>query len=330
MSPEQVEGKDADARSDIFALGAVLYEMATGKRAFEGKSAISVASAILEKDPEPISKVQPLVSPALEHLLQRDGRYLAVQGNPGSDLWRYDLTRGVHTRLTFDPGMHSFPIWSPDNKWVAYVSVKNIGSDIFRKLADGSGAEEPLIVSSKNKVLSDWSVDGKYLLFLQPNDDNRGNGIWAMPLDGDRKPFPLVQTPFNNGNPAFSPDGKRVAYSSDESGRIEIYVVSFPKPAGKWQVSLEGGTNPQWNRKGTEIFFLTSTDNRLMSAQIDGKGGQFVVGNLKSFFMFSGSVALQPWFAPAPDDSKFIAPAPTAEDQPPLTLITNWTAEPIK
>jgi Tol biopolymer transport system component/tRNA A-37 threonylcarbamoyl transferase component Bud32 len=330
----KVSGEPAPVADQVlFDVGiwrGVFDASSTGELIYEQGSAMAATRlAWFDRSGKQISTVE--VPTGYQSMaLSRDGRYLAVQGNPGSDLWSYNLTRGVHTRLTFDPRIHSFPAWSPDNKWVAYVSAKNGENGILRKLADGSGVEEPLILSSKNKILSDWSADGKYILFLQPNDDNRGNGIWAMPLDGDRKSFPLVQTPFNNSNPTFSPDSKWIAYGSDESGRNEIYVVSFPKPTGKWQVSLEGGQNPQWSSKGKEIFFLTSTDNRLMSAQFGGKGDQFVVGNVKSYFMLSGTVAIQPWFAPAPDGNKFIAPAPTGENQPPLTLITNWTAEPIK
>jgi eukaryotic-like serine/threonine-protein kinase len=259
--------------------------------------------------------------------LSRDAKFLAVQGNPAADLWSYDLARGVHTRLTFDPANHAFPAWSPDDKWVAYVSGKNNKNDIFRKPSDGTGAEEPLIVSPQNKNLSDWSPDGTYILFIQPGASNQGSEIWAMPLAGERKPFPIVQTPFNNSGAVFSPDGKWVAYSSDESGRNEVYVTSFPNPAGKWQVSLDGGANPQWSSNGKEIFFLSANDNRIMSAQVGSKGSQFVVGKVQPYFRLSGTAQIFAWFQPAPGGEKFLAPAPTAENQPALTLILNWPAE---
>jgi|HubBroStandDraft_6_1064221.scaffolds.fasta_scaffold00155_19 hypothetical protein len=259
--------------------------------------------------------------------LSRDAKFLAIQGNPASDLWSYDLERGVHTRLTFDASNHSLPAWSPDDKWVAYVSVKNNEGDIFRKASDGTGAEEPLIVSSLNKVLCDWSPDGNNILFVEPAAGNQGTEIWAMPLAGERKPFPLVQTPFNNGAAVFSPDGKWIAYTSDESGRSEVFVTSFPKPAGKWQASLDGGQTPQWNSNGQEIFFLSNNDNRIMSAQVSSKGSQFVVGKVQPYFRLTGTAQTFSWFQPAPSGDKFVAPAPTDDTQPALTLTLNWPSE---
>jgi eukaryotic-like serine/threonine-protein kinase len=259
--------------------------------------------------------------------LSRDAKFLAVQGNPASDLWSYDLDRGVHTRLTFDSASHTLPAWSPDNKWVAYVSVKNNEGDVFRKPSDGTGAEEPLIVSSQTKVLCDWSPDGNYILFVQPAADNQGSEIWAMPLAGERKPFPLVQTPFNNAAAVFSPDGKWIAYTSDESGRSEVFVTSFPKPLGKWQASLEGGQTPQWNSSGKEIFFLSNNDNRIMSAQVSSKGNQFMVGKVQPYFRLTGTAQTFSWFQPAPGGDKFMAPAPTDDLQPALTLTLNWLSE---
>ena len=258
--------------------------------------------------------------------LSRDAKFLAVQGNPAADLWRYDLDRGIHTRLTFDPTNHSLPVWSPDNKWVAYVSVKSNESDIFRKPSDGTGNEEPVIVSPQNKVLCDWSPDGNYILFIQPGASNQGTEVWAMPLSGERKPFPIVQTPFNNGAAVFSPDGKWIAYTSDESGRSEVFVTSFPKPVGKWQASLDGGQTPQWNSNGKEIFFLSANDNRIMSAQVGSRGSEFVVGKVQPYFRLTGTAQTFSWFKPAPGGEKFLAPAPTEENQPALTLILNWAS----
>jgi Tol biopolymer transport system component len=260
--------------------------------------------------------------------LSPDGRFLAVQGNPATDLWNYDLARGIHTRLTFDSATHAYPAWSPDDKWIAYVSIQGSGAGdkICRKRADGSGAEEVLWESPKNKVLSSWSPDGKYLFFIQSNDGNAGSGIWALPVEGDRKPFSVVETPSQTTDGAVSPDGKWFSYSSAESGRSEVYVIGFPKPAGKWQVSLDGGSNALWSKDGRTIFFLSVT-NRLMSTEVNGKGSEFSVGKARSYFILPASVATQPWFGTSPDGKRFVSPAATTENQPPMTLVTNWTAE---
>ncbi len=258
--------------------------------------------------------------------LSRDGRFLAVQGNPAADLWKYDLERGVHTRLTFDSAIHQFPVWSPDGRWLAYVSNKSGSNDIYRKPADGTGSEQPLLINGKNKILSDWSADGKYLLFSQVGETQRALEVWAMPLDGDRKPFPVVQSSFSNVPALFSPDGKWILYQSDESGRPEIYVTTCPKPAGKWQVSTNGGLGPQWSSDGKEIYFVAANDNRVTAVQVSTGGNEFVIGESKLLFRLSGTAQIYSWFTRSPQGDKFLAPAPTGDSQPPLTLTTNWTA----
>jgi Tol biopolymer transport system component len=260
--------------------------------------------------------------------LTRDGKGLAAQGNPAtSELWAYELSRGTRTRVTFDAWAHTFPIWSPDKKWIAYVAVNPAGgSRICRKLADGSGDEEVLYDSAKTKATTDWSPDGKYIVYVEPNGNLQGSGIWALPVEGDHKPFPVLQTPFVNLNARFSPDGRWIAFQSSESDRPEIYVVSFPKPAGKWQVSLEGGMAPQWTNDGSHIYFISTTTNQIMAADVSTKGNNFSVGGVKMKFPLTGSATLV-WFAPSPDGKRILAPAPTNEHQPPITLVTNWTAK---
>jgi serine/threonine protein kinase/WD40 repeat protein len=253
--------------------------------------------------------------------LSRDRKFLAVQGNPSTDIWNYDLARGLHTRLTFDPVTHTAVVFSPDDRWVAYTALKQGANNIYRKAADGAGSEEPLLVSPKNKYLTDWSPDGKYILFEQPGEGNQGSDIWALPLGGDRKPFPLVQSPFNNAEAVISPDGKWMAYSSDDAGREEVYVTSFPQAAGKWQVSQDGALTPRWSVDGKELFFVSYKDNRLMAAQVSGNGGQFAVGAVKPYFQLP-----VPALFAAPGD-KFLSVFLPEKSQPPLTLITNWTAE---
>ncbi|HVP44535.1 MAG TPA: protein kinase [Terriglobales bacterium] len=255
-----------------------------------------------------------------------DGRYLAVQGNPSTDLWIYDLERGVHSRLTFEPMSRQFPIWSPDGRWVASLTFLPPASFIMRKRADGIGPEEKLLESKAIMAVCDWSPDGKHILYAQATENGAASWIWALPLDGDRKPFPLVQTPFYNAPAVFSPDGKWIAYQSNESGRPEIYVTTFPQPSGKWQVSTNGGYTPKWGRDGKEIFYIASGDTRVTAVPVRAKAGQFTIGEAKPLFRLSGTAQLFSWFEPSTRSDKFLAPAPMGENQPPLTLITNWTA----
>ncbi|MGA8491000.1 MAG: hypothetical protein WB711_11285 [Terriglobales bacterium] len=153
---------------------------------------------------------------------------------------------------------------------------------------------------------------------------------WAIRRDlGDAfgrgaQAFPDRADTVNNGAAVFSPDGKWIAYTSDDSGRSEVFVTSFPRPVGKWQVSLDGGQTPQWNSNGKEIFFLPTSDNRIMSAQVGSRGSQFVVGKIQPYFRLTGTAQSFSWFQPAPGGDKFMAPAPTEEIQPALTLTLNW------
>ncbi|HKS73907.1 MAG TPA: protein kinase [Terriglobales bacterium] len=180
-----------------------------------------------------------------------------------TDIWVFDIARKVRTRLTFGPVQNSFPIWSPDGKWIAYSSARNGKDQIFRKRADGSGGEELLLEDHTGLVTTDWSRDGKYIIFsrgpILANDEE----VWALPLEGDRKPFIVVP----HGTNAFatdgmlSPDGRFLAYTSSESGQMQVYVIPFLKGQGKWQVSRENSSLPQWSRDGNTLYYFASNSS---------------------------------------------------------------------
>jgi Tol biopolymer transport system component len=150
------------------------------------------------------------------------------------DIWVFEFTRGTMSRLTFDPKRETWPVWSPDGRQIAF-SANGSGTDqLYRKFADGSGNEEQLTQGDSNKELTDWSRDGRLLIYAEP-DPKTGEDIWALPLGGNRKAMPIVQTPFSNGAGQLSPDGKWIAYHSNESGHFEIY---------SWQISTAGGGSP--------------------------------------------------------------------------------------
>ncbi len=183
-----------------------------------------------------------------------DGKKIATDINAANDdVWLYQISRGTLTRVTFAGGNNNFPLWSPDGKYIVYNAEKGKAPNIFRRPWDGSGAEERLTSDPSTQTPLSFTPDGKMLSFEQNGD------IWILPLEGDRKPFPFIHSPANEGNGTFSPDGRWMAYTSNESGKNEIYVTAFPKREGNWQISNGGGTTPIWSRDGKELFFVNSS-----------------------------------------------------------------------
>ncbi len=205
--------------------------------------------------------------------LSPDGQKLATTIQAANDdIWVYHILRKTLTRFTFGGGNSSFPIWSPDGKHVVYAAERGTVVDIFRKPWDGSGAEERLTNGLSVSEISSYAPDGKAVAFVQNGD------IWILPLDGDRTPKPFLSSAANEATPRFSPDGRWLAYSSNESGNDEIYVVPYPRREGKFQISSGGGAVPFWTRDGKELCFMTSSaQNRrrraggtIMAVQITG------------------------------------------------------------
>ncbi len=187
--------------------------------------------------------------------LSPDGKGLAGRlGGANTDIWAYSLERGALSRLTFRDGEDESPVWSGDGRKVAYSSQLTEGRILFWKNADGSGAEETLWKGGYHTHASSISRENKFLLFTDYGPLGKGD-IWVLPLEGERKPRPFLQTPANEFDGRFSPDGKWVAYSSDESGQLEVYITAFPGPGGKWQVSTGGADSPVWSPNGRELFF---------------------------------------------------------------------------
>ena len=206
-----------------------------------------------------------------------------------TDIWVLNLSRGVADRLTTDPAFELMPVWSPDGKRMAFTSNRKQagGSEHMRlyvRSVTSIGNDELLVRSDENSNTnpSDWSPDGRFILFVKCKTDC---GIWALPMDGDRIAFPVVETAFNETNPQFSPDGKWIAYQSNESGGVEIYVQPFPGPGRKTRVSGDGGIQARWRRDGKELFYL-APDNRLMAVpiQLDAPADSVDVGTPAPLF----------------------------------------------
>ena len=191
-------------------------------------------------------------------------------GNPrGPDIWILDLDRGIPTRLTSDVSLN--PVWSPDGKRIVFSSQRNGHYDLFVRAADGTGNEELVLHSDQDKFANfpAWSPDGRYLIYTVI-DPKTKDTLWILPMEGDRKPFVFLRTPFNENGASFSPDGRGISYLSDESGRAELYVRPFAPPGsassstgnsseGKWRISKDGVTSEgMWRQDGKELIFENS------------------------------------------------------------------------
>lgn len=185
-----------------------------------------------------------------------DGRFVAahLQGDQ-NDVWVADVVRGTLTRISYDTGEDETPEWSPDGRTVAWAASRSdLMRGIFRRPADGSGSEELVWRLDKHAHVRDWSPDG-HTLVLEIQDPVLNNDIWRLSLDGTPTSTVFLQTPFNERNSRLSPNGRWLAYVSDESGRDEIYIQSFPQAGSKLQVSSSGGDQPVWSRNGRSLFF---------------------------------------------------------------------------
>ena len=201
--------------------------------------------------------------PSMTHLaLSPDGRWLAVAGQEGGneDVWIHGVERPTKTRLTFADGFDRGATWSPNGRDIAFASTRNGQLDIFSKPADGSGKAVPLVATPLGEFVTDWSTDGQYLLYDRHQPGATLADIWYLKRKPDGSgfdPFVFLETPFQERAGKFSPDGRYVVYASNETGQYEVYVRSFPSGEGKWQVSVNGGSQPRWSRDGKEIWFLS-------------------------------------------------------------------------
>jgi Tol biopolymer transport system component len=246
-----------------------------------------------------------------------------VSGN--SDIWLLDLARGLPSRFTFEAATEDDPVWSPDGSTILFSSTRNGRFDLFRKISSGAGNEDLLSKSETDKDGTDWSADGRFVLFDQAGSSG-GTDIWILPLFGDGKPYPLLQSPFSEYQGHFAPDGKWFAYTSNESGRTEVYVQSFPPSGGKWQVSTGGGAQPHWRRDGKELFYI-ATDRKLMAVDVKF-GSTFETSAPKALFQTQVVRYEAPnRYVVIGDGRRFLVNSPVEEvSQTPITVVLNWTS----
>jgi Tol biopolymer transport system component len=157
-----------------------------------------------------------------------------------ADIWLLDLTRGATSRFTFGPARNFSPLWSPDGERIVFASERDGRSNLYQKAANGAGKEELLVGSDEWKRPRDFSRDGRFLAYSSFHPKTKTD-VWLLPLSGDRKPFPFLQTQFDELDPQFSPDRRWMANASDESGKYQVYVQPVPAGGGKRQISTAGG-----------------------------------------------------------------------------------------
>jgi eukaryotic-like serine/threonine-protein kinase len=254
------------------------------------------------------------------------GDRIALQIDTGmNDIWVLDLARNVRTRLTFGPVSNTYPVWSPDGKWIAYTSDRNGHSNLYRKLSDGSGAEELLLTDDQVTVASNWSADGKTLFYSRGRAGSNWE-VWALPLEGERKGrlvIPHSGSSFSNMG-QLSPNGHWLAYSSNESGTSEIYVVAYGGGQGKWQVSTYEGTQPRWSKDGKELYFANDISRVLSAVPVKEANGALQFGAAQA--LVTTPATQQFIFDVSPDGKKILLNVVAQQVNQSVTVITSFPA----
>jgi Tol biopolymer transport system component len=255
------------------------------------------------------------------------GRSVAVDktdmGSLNIDIWTYELQRDSAKRLTFDPAIDAVPVWSPDASRLVFSSNRQLLFGLYVKDSDGAHDEKSIVQEELADIPSDWSRDGKYILYC------RGTDLWFVTFP-ELKSSQFLQAPSVLSNGQFSPDGKWVAYASNETGKWQIYVTSFPEGRGKWQVSTGGGEQPRWRGDGKELFYL-SLDRKMMAAPVT-TGTHFDAGAPVVLFQ---STPRQPVmvhdlfvYDVSRDGQRFLINTQVKQaDTAPMSVILNWPAK---
>jgi len=242
-----------------------------------------------------------------------------------TDIWLFDLSRGIPSRFTTDPAPDTSPLWSPDGSRIVFSASRGGVADLYQKIGSGAGNEEVLLKSSETKVPEDWSSDGQFIIYQTLNPKTKQD-LWVLPIYGDRQPFAFLQTEFNEQQAQFSRDGKWIVYTSDESGAPEVYVQTYPASGGRWRVSTSGGSQPRWRRDGKELFYI-SADRKLMAVDVK-LGKTFESGEPKALFgtrVFT-LAAFRNFYAVTADGQRFLINSTIEETSAPINVVVNWTA----
>jgi eukaryotic-like serine/threonine-protein kinase len=257
--------------------------------------------------------------------LSADGTRVAArrffQGN--YDIWVLDLVRGTNSRATSNPAPDGAPVWSPDGEQIAFSSERGKAGNIYVTQASGTGGEEVVVSSDQPSDPTDWSSDGRYLLFTR-QDPVTLKDIWALPFFGDRRAFPVVQTQFLEEQAHLSPDGQWLAYVSNESGRWEVYLQKFPQASGRWPVSTAGGSQPRWRRDGREIYFV-DPKNTLFAVGVTLGAKVAIAQPQKLFPSGLADYAMGGRYAVTADGDRFLVNVDDSATRA-INVVLNWPA----
>jgi eukaryotic-like serine/threonine-protein kinase len=260
-------------------------------------------------------------------VISPDGKRLAMQrlvdGN--SDVWLMDLERGVPSRFTFDSTAEDNPVWSPDGNRIVFSSGGESLFDLYRKVSSGAGNQELLLKTDVGKEATDWSSDGRFIIFTAYGLKTSAD-LWILPLAGDAKSYPFLETEFVEEQGHFSPDGRWIAYVSNESGRSEVYVQSFPQTGGKWLISTGGGAQPHWRGDGKELFYV-APDKTVMAVAINATPSFETAAPAPLFKTQVSSYGAPNRYVVTADGQRFLINGPAEEvSKTPITVTLNWTA----
>ncbi len=258
--------------------------------------------------------------------LAPDGKSVASDttdpASQNTDIWTYDLESQSARRLTFDPAIDSVPIWSPDGRRMVFASNRGVTFDLYLKDTNGAQEETHISQEGPDRFPSDWSPDGKYVMY------ERGPDLWYVTIP-EFHPAQFLKATSTIKNGQFSPDGNWVAYSSNENGRWEIYVTSFPEAHGKWQVSNAGGDQPKWRSDGKELFYLSS-DNKIMAVPVK-TGASFDAGTPVALFQANPremvATSEQFSYAVSKDGEKFLVNTQLKTEMAPMSVVQNWISK---
>jgi Tol biopolymer transport system component len=254
--------------------------------------------------------------------LSPDAAHVVFEGprseNQGGDIWVLDAGRGVTSRVTSHPSREADPVWSPDGATIVFRSDRD-GGHLYQRGFRAVGEDTLFFKGGGREEPSSWSPDGRFLIYQS------GTDIWALPLNGERQPIRVTETSFQEWDGRVSPDGRWIAYSSNEAGRAEVYVQSFPKPGLKQQVSAGSGTIPRWSHDGRELYYA-SIDLTLMAVSVERAGDAVRFGAPAPLFALDVSRADAGPYAVS-SNGRFLVNVATSDlENPPITVILNWAS----
>jgi serine/threonine protein kinase len=273
----------------------------------------------VDRSGKTISDIGPTGSYANAELSPDDKRIAVQKRDPKStndDIWVIDVIRGVSNRLTSNPAFDAFPVWSPDGTKILFQRGDVQRGGLYLALSNGAGSEEHILKGPARPY--DWSADGRIIYAIDPRE------ILSMPISEDSKPELFLRSDFTKNLAQLSADGKWLAYQSNESGRNDVYVDSFPNPSGKIRISPAGGTAPRWRADGRELFYLGS-DRKLMSVLIRTSAAKLEPLSPTTLFEIPPTPRGRPYDV-ARDGQRFLLATQTEFSDTPITVIVNWAA----